>query len=108
MRRGRAAGETAAVLTQALINAGAPSDRVAFAPSEIDGVRQALQWARPGDLLVLGVHANRAVVNTLVDHLSTSGWNAGDAVGVDAAVNAAVNPAVHAAVNAAATSISES
>ena len=77
MLRGRSAGEVPALLRAGLLGAGAPSHAVADAPSELDGVRAALDWARPGDLLVLGVHVERRRVLALVDQLVAAGWTAG-------------------------------
>ena len=46
---------------------------------EAEATREALQWARPGDLLVLPIHepARRDVVVALLDHLRDAGWRAG-------------------------------
>ena len=78
MRRGREIGATTAVLHQALRDAGAPAEMIDCAPSELDGVRRALAWAEAGDLLVLGVHAERDAVYALIDGLESGGWQAGD------------------------------
>jgi hypothetical protein len=49
---------------------------------EAQAVREALAWARPGDLLVLPVHepAARDAVVALLDRLRDAGWNAGQAL----------------------------
>ncbi len=78
MLRGRAAGEVPAVLRDAIISAGAPPDAIAIAASELLGVRQSFQWARAGDVLVLGVHVDRAAVHAFVEALVVAGWRAGD------------------------------
>jgi len=80
MLRGRAAGELPAILRSSLLDAGAPADAIGMAPSELDGVRDALQWACEGDVLVLGVHVSREPVLALVDQLAKTGWRAGDAL----------------------------
>jgi hypothetical protein len=41
-------------------------------------VREALEWARPGDLLVLAVHEDRRAVVALLDRLMATKWEAGD------------------------------
>jgi UDP-N-acetylmuramyl tripeptide synthase len=78
MRRGRAPGEIPAILRDGLLVAGAPAEHVVVAPSELQGVRDALQWAQPGDLLVLGIHVSRALVLSLLDVLERRGWRAGE------------------------------
>jgi len=55
--RGRAPGEVPGILRDELRHAGAGEDRLESATDEEDGVRRLLAWARPGDLLVLPVHA---------------------------------------------------
>ena len=55
--RGRERGEVPAILRDALLAAGAPAALLDLALDETDGVRRLLHWARPGDLLVLPVHA---------------------------------------------------
>lgn len=77
MLRGRAAGEIPAILRDALIAAGAPAECIHLAPTEFDGVRAALTWANAGDVLVLGVHTERARVLALMDQLAAMGWSAG-------------------------------
>ncbi len=83
MLRGRATGEVPGVLTAGLVAAGASANIVALAPSEYDGVCDALHWALEGDVLVLGVHVERARVLALMDQLAAHGWNAGDVVPTD-------------------------
>jgi cyanophycin synthetase len=77
MRRGRAPGEIPAILRDGLLVAGAPGEHVVLSPSEVQGVRDALAWAQPGDLLVLGIHVSRALVLSLLDTLELRGWQAG-------------------------------
>jgi UDP-N-acetylmuramyl tripeptide synthase len=60
MLRGRALGETSAVIRVALLHAGVPDAALEMSSSEIDAIRRALAWARPGDVVVMPVH-NRLV-----------------------------------------------
>jgi UDP-N-acetylmuramyl tripeptide synthase len=55
--RGRERGDVPAILRGALLAAGAPESLIEMSLGETDGVRRLLEWARPGDLLVLPVHA---------------------------------------------------
>src|SRR3712207_8541564 len=47
-RRGRAPGETARIMREALVETGFPAGRVGYAEGEIDGVRQVAELMRPG------------------------------------------------------------
>jgi UDP-N-acetylmuramyl tripeptide synthase len=58
--RGRAPGETPALIRSALLRAGVPDTAVEMQSSEIGAVRRVLEWARPGDVVVMPVH-ERAV-----------------------------------------------
>lgn len=55
--RGREAGDVPALMRAELLAAGARAEQLDVALDEADGVRRLLAWARPGDLLVLPVHA---------------------------------------------------
>jgi UDP-N-acetylmuramyl tripeptide synthase len=79
-RRGRAPGEIPRILEDELLARGASPAQVGRAESEIEAVREALRWARPGDLLVLTTHAGRDEVLALIERLERSGWRAGDPV----------------------------
>ncbi len=57
--RGRSEGAMVALIERELIRVGAPPDVIEHAPSEVEAVQQALHWARPGDLLLLLLHAQR-------------------------------------------------
>jgi UDP-N-acetylmuramyl tripeptide synthase len=59
-RRGRAEGEVPRILHDELIAAGAMPAQLQIAMSEEAGVAAMLAWAKPGDLLVLPVHATDA------------------------------------------------
>jgi len=78
--RGRARGEVPGIIAGELRRAGLAPEAVTVAASEPAGVRAALAWARPGDLLVLAVHQDRRAVLDLMDSLRRSGWRAGDPV----------------------------
>ena len=54
--RGRALGETPALIRAALLHAGVPDAALEMCSSEIGAVRRVLEWARPGDVLVMPVH----------------------------------------------------
>lgn len=63
--RGRVAGEVPNILREELLRSGATVELLEDATDEADGVRILLAWARPGDLLVLPVHALGARARTL-------------------------------------------
>lgn len=76
--RGRALGEVPALLADEFSRLGAPDAAVTRVALEIEGVKEALSWARPGDLLVLAVHQERRAVLRLLGQLTASDWHAGD------------------------------
>lgn len=78
--RGRESGEVAGLLRDALLATGMAGDALPVRLDEAQAVREALAWARPGDLLVLPIHepSRRDVVVALLDTLQNSGWRAGD------------------------------
>ena len=59
MLRGRGLREVPAILEDELLRLGAHREDLAHAATELEAVRQALDWARPGDLLLLLVHTDR-------------------------------------------------
>jgi UDP-N-acetylmuramyl tripeptide synthase len=66
--RGRAPGEVPRIIRAELLRLGLPESAVPIEGSELDAVRFALDWARPGDVLALPVHsagARAAVVAML-------------------------------------------
>ena len=77
--RGRASGEVAAILFGALRASGMDANALPVCLDEAQAAREALQWARAGDLLVLPVHEleRRDMVVTLLDRLRDEGWRAG-------------------------------
>jgi len=58
--RGRAPGEVPQLIRAALLRSGLPAAALPVAPSELEAVRWALAWARPGDVLALPVHGSAA------------------------------------------------
>lgn len=66
--RGREPGEVPRILRDALLREGLPGEALTMQSTEIDAVRCALEWGRPGDVLALPVHglaARDQVVATL-------------------------------------------
>ncbi len=75
--RGREKGEIPAMLASELRLQGAPEEAVATATSELAAVRQAFEWAKPGDLLLLISHERRQEVLAWVQALESQGWRPG-------------------------------
>ncbi len=63
--RGRQPGEVPAIIQNALLKSGMPAAAVPICPSEVDAALMALEWARPGDALVLLIHSSPARVRML-------------------------------------------
>jgi cyanophycin synthetase len=78
--RGRRPGEITAIMADELARLGVPDSAVSRADTELAAVRDALAWARPGDLLLLTVHQDRPLVLALIERLRAIGWRAGEAV----------------------------
>jgi UDP-N-acetylmuramyl tripeptide synthase len=80
--RGRASGQVAAILREALLAADMREDALPVCLDEAQAAREALAWARAGDLLVLPLHepAAREAVVALLDRLRDDGWDAGQAL----------------------------
>ncbi len=76
--RGRQLGEVPAVIVDELHRLGIRDDQFMQADSEIEAVRQALSWARPGDFLVLLLHAERKAAMAFLSSLTDMAWQAGD------------------------------
>jgi cyanophycin synthetase len=68
--RGREQGEVPRVIRAALLRAGLPESALPVQMSEVEAARCALDWARPGDMVVLPVHsaAARATVLELLEN----------------------------------------
>ena len=78
--RGRTSGDVAMILRDALLASGMAEADLPVCLDEAQAAREALQWARPGDLLVLPVHEpeRRDAVVTLLDQLQAIDWRAGE------------------------------
>ncbi|MGZ5365949.1 MAG: hypothetical protein ACXWD5_17900, partial [Mycobacterium sp.] len=72
------AGEVPALLADEFSRLGVPDQAVTRAGPDIAGVRKSLEWALPGDLLVLAVHQDRRAVLELLNGLTEDGWKAGE------------------------------
>ncbi|MBP6748974.1 MAG: Mur ligase [Xanthomonadaceae bacterium] len=83
--RGRAPGEVAALLRDELHRHGLDDEAITVRLNEVDAVRDALMWARDGDVLVLPVHGYdaRDAVAALLDGLRSDGWRPGDPLPVE-------------------------
>jgi UDP-N-acetylmuramyl tripeptide synthase len=77
--RGRKPGEVLEIMEAEFGRLGAPAGLLERAPSEMEAVRAALRWARPGDLLLLLAHEARDGVLGLLTALSGQGWQPGRA-----------------------------
>lgn len=80
--RGRAPGDIAAILSDALVAAGVAADTLPVCLDEALAAREALQWARGGDILVLPIHdpAARDKVVALLETLQATDWQAGQSL----------------------------
>ncbi|MCZ6559712.1 MAG: Mur ligase family protein [Gammaproteobacteria bacterium] len=54
--RGRPTGEVAQLIKNSMLACGAKEDQLAYFQTEPEAVSAALDWARPGDLLILFIH----------------------------------------------------
>ena len=75
--RGRKLGEMPAVIEAELRRLGAPDEAIALTGNEIEATRHALEWAQPGDLLVLLIHEDRGAAMALLESLQQRGWQPG-------------------------------
>jgi len=78
--RGRERGEVPALIEAELRRLGMPVEALSRAPNEIEAVRDALAWAREGDLLFLLTHQERPAVLDLLERLVRDGWKPGDEI----------------------------
>ena len=63
--RGRQPGEVPRIIRAELLRQGVPPGSIQVSASELEAARLALDWARPGDVLVLMVHSGAARTATL-------------------------------------------
>ena len=63
---GRPEGQIPALMREEFERDGIPAGAITVSDGELAGVREALAWAREGDLLVLAVHAERPAVLELL------------------------------------------
>jgi UDP-N-acetylmuramyl tripeptide synthase len=71
--RGRAPMEVPGIIADELRRAGLPEAAIGTCTGELPAVEEALDWAQPGDLLVLMLHQERSRVEEL---LRRRGWKA--------------------------------
>lgn len=62
------------IIDDALRRLGSPETSLAFATSEVEAARMALDWAGAGDVLILLLHgaAARATIVDLLSHIQTT------------------------------------
>lgn len=65
--RGRDRGEVAGMLRHRFLQLGAPAEIIGYQEHELEGVREAVEWARTGDVLILLVHED---VDGVTEYLS--------------------------------------
>jgi UDP-N-acetylmuramyl tripeptide synthase len=77
--RGRASGDIARIMREALLEAGVADAAIETRLDEVEAARRPLEWARDGDLVVLPVHelGARAKVVALLDTLRAIDWRPG-------------------------------
>lgn len=78
--RGRAPGVIPGIMREALRDAGCPDERIGMHPDELDATRAALEWSRPGDLLLVLALAQREEVLAYLTAVRDSGWQPGQPV----------------------------
>ena len=72
--RGREPGEVPAMIRSELARVGAPEEIHETVASESAALDAALEWARPGDLLLLFSHADREATLERLSQLEAEGW----------------------------------
>jgi UDP-N-acetylmuramyl tripeptide synthase len=78
--RGRAPGAIPGIMREALRAAGCPDERIGMHPDELDATRAALEWSRPGDLLLVLALAQREEVLAYLGAVRAAGWQPGQPV----------------------------
>ena len=71
--RGRERGEVPGLIADELRRVGLPEAAIGTSPGELPAVEEALDWARPGDMLILMLHQER---NRVEELLRRRGWKA--------------------------------
>ena len=79
MLRGRVMGEVPALLRAALAAKQFPIEQLMSEASEVEAARRLLEWAKPGDLLIMPIHQQsaRTELVSLLDQLQAMNWRAG-------------------------------
>jgi UDP-N-acetylmuramyl tripeptide synthase len=54
--RGRSKGEVPGILRHRFLELGAPAETIGYQEHELEGVREAVEWSRRGDVLILLIH----------------------------------------------------
>lgn len=77
--RGRAPGEVAAILREELLRQGVPAAALRTCLEEVRAAAELLEWAAPGDVLVMPIHNSdaRDAVVALLDRLQLGQWRPG-------------------------------
>jgi len=78
--RGRELGAIPTLMREALREAGCPDERIGMHADELEATHAALQWSRPGDLLLILALVQREEVLDYLNDLQASGWRPGQPV----------------------------
>lgn len=68
-RRGRAPGEVPGLIIHELHRLGMAAEAISTAPDDLGALRQAVDWARPGDLLLVTIHVDQRQALELLEEL---------------------------------------
>ncbi|HLQ23561.1 MAG TPA: Mur ligase family protein [Gemmatimonadales bacterium] len=79
-RRGRAPGEVPGLLTDEFRRLGVPNAAISTAPDDLGALRRALEWAHPGDLLLVTIHVDQQAALGLLDRLRRARWEPGQPI----------------------------
>ena len=71
--RGRSEGEVVAMLEEELLLRGVSAEAMERASGELDAARRALEWSRPGDLLLVICHSRRGELLSFFQEQLVSG-----------------------------------
>jgi UDP-N-acetylmuramyl tripeptide synthase len=71
-RRGRAPGEVPRLLMDELRRLGMEDGAISTGPDDMGALRQALAWARPGDLLLVTIHVEQRQALELLGRLASN------------------------------------